>query len=173
MAANSNVGVGRNDAAYRGEVAWGGSRADLYKVDINTGARTLIEKALSRTYGTSPDSKWFLYLKNKQVRAFNLETGNSVLMDAASVPGKSYVNEDDDHAYEKPIWGLGGWSKDGKSVLLYDKFDVWQAPLDGGKAVNLTNGVGSAQQIQFRVVRFTPAGGGRGGRGRRRGCRRR
>jgi len=166
MAANSNVAVGRNDATYRGEVAWGGSRADLYKVDIDTGAHTLIEKALSRTYGTSPDSKWFLYLKNRQVRAFNLETGNSVLLDAAAVPGKSYVNEDDDHAYEKPIWGLGGWSKDGKSVLLYDKFDVWQAPLDGGKAVNLTNGVGSAQQIQFRVVRFgAPGGGGRGGRG--------
>jgi len=165
MAANSNVGVGRNDAAYRGEVAWGGSRADLYKVDVNTGARAPIEKALSRTYGTSPDSKWFLYLKNRQVRAFNLETGNSVLLDAAAVPGKSYVNEDDDHAYEKPIWGLGGWSKDGKFVLLYDKFDVWQAPLDGGKAVNLTSGVGSAQQIRFRVVRFTPGGGGRGGRG--------
>ncbi len=166
MAANMNVGVGRNDASYRGEVAWGGSRADLYKVDVATGARTLIEKALSRTYGTSPDSKWFLYLKTKQVKAFNLENGTTVTLDAATIPGKSYVNEDDDHAYEKPIWGVGGWSKDGKSVLLYDKFDVWQAPLDGGKAVNLTHGVGAAQQIQFRVVRFGAAGGGgRGGRG--------
>ena len=36
--------VGRNDAAYRGEVAWGGSRSDLYKVDVATGARTLIDK---------------------------------------------------------------------------------------------------------------------------------
>jgi hypothetical protein len=41
-AANSNVAVGRIDAAYRGEVA-GGAR-DLYKVDVNTGARSLIEK---------------------------------------------------------------------------------------------------------------------------------
>ncbi len=163
--ANGNVGVGQNDAAYRGEVAWGGSRADLYKVDINTGARTLIDKALSRTYGTSPDSKWFLYLKNKHVRAFNLETGKVLELDA-STPGKSFVNEDDDHAYEKPIWGVGGWAKDGRSVLLYDKFDVWQLPLDGGKAVNLTQGVGQAQEIQFRVVRFgAGGGGGRGGRG--------
>jgi dipeptidyl aminopeptidase/acylaminoacyl peptidase len=167
MAANFAVGVGRDDAAYRGEVAWGGSRADLYKVDATTGARTLIDKALSRTYGTSPDSRWFLYLKNRQVRAFNLETANSVQLDASRVPGKTYVNEDDDHAYEKPIWGMGGWSKDGKSVLLYDKFDVWQVPLDGGAAINLTNGVGRAQNIQFRVVRFdAPAGaGGRGGGG--------
>ena len=57
--------------------------------------------------------------------------------------------------------GVGGWTKDGKSVLLYDKFDVWEAPLDGGKPTNLTAGVGRAQQIQFRVTRF----GGAGGRG--------
>ena len=66
-AANNNVGIGRSDTAYRGEIAWGATRADLFKVDLNTGARTPIEKGLSRTYGTSPDSKWFLYLKNKQV----------------------------------------------------------------------------------------------------------
>src|SRR4029077_9949472 len=140
-------------------------RADLFKVDIATGARTPIEKGLSRTYGTSPDSKWFLYLKNKQVLAFNLDNGKSVTLDATTIPGKSYVNEDDDHAYEKPIWGVGGWTRDGKSVLLYDKFDVWQAPLDGGKPTNLTQGVGRSQQIQFRVTRFGSAGGGRGGRG--------
>src|SRR5262249_9587363 len=95
---------------------------------------------------------------------FNLATGNTVDLDAVA-GGKSFVNDDDDHAYEKPIWGVGGWSKDGRSVLLYDKFDVWQLPLDNvGKAVNLTQGVGAKDQIQFRVVRFGSAGG-RGGRG--------
>jgi dipeptidyl aminopeptidase/acylaminoacyl peptidase len=167
-AANSTVAVGRNDAAYRGEVSWGGQRADLYKVDVATGARTLIDKSISRSYGTSPDSRWFLYLKTKQLRAFNLENGSAVTLSAVGVPGATYVNDDDDHAYEKPIWGLGGWSKDGKSVLLYDKFDVWQAPLDGSKAINLTGGVGRAQEIQFRVVRFgRGANGGRGGGGGR------
>ena len=167
-AASSALAVGRNDAAYRGEVAWGANRADAYKVDVATGTRTLIDKSLSREYGTSPDSKWYLYLKNKQVRAFNLDNGTSVQLDASRVSGKSYVNEDDDHAYEKPIWGLGGWTKDGKSVLLYDKYDVWQAPLDGSAATNLTQGIGRAQGIEFRVVRFgsSPAGGRGGGGGR-------
>lgn len=165
-AANNKVAIGRSDTAYRGEIAWGANRQDLFKVDLATGVRTPIEKGLSRTYGTSPDSKWFLYLKNKQVQAFNLDNGSVVTLDATTIPGKSYVNEDDDHAYEKPIWGLGGWTRDGKSVLLYDKFDVWQAPLDGGKPINLTKGLGRAQQVQFRVTRFSAGGGGgRGGRG--------
>ena len=163
-AANNNVAIGRSDTAYRGEIAWGANRADLFKVDIATGARTPIEKGLSRTYGTSPDSKWFLYLKNKQVVAFNLDNGKAVTLDASTIPTKSYVNEDDDHAYELPLWGVGGWTRDGKSILLYDKFDVWQAPLDGSKPMNLTQGLGRSQQIQFRVMRFG-GGGGRGGRG--------
>jgi acetyl esterase/lipase len=165
-ARNGAIAIGRNDSAYRGEVEWGGSRGDSYKVNTETGERTLIDKGLSRTYGTSPDSKWFLYLKDKRVKAFNLETGKSVDVDAAT-PGKSFVDEDDDHPYEKPIYGVAGWVKDGHSVLLYDKYDIWQMPLDGGKAVNLTNGVGKAQQIVFRLVRLSA--GGRGGRGGGRG----
>ncbi len=162
---NGKFGLGRNDATYRGEVAWGGSHADLYRVNTETGERTLIEKALVRTYGASPDSKWFLYLKDKRVRAFNLETGKTVDIDAA-IPGKSFIDEEDDHPYERPIYGVAGWSRDGHSVLLYDREDIWQMPLDGGKAVNLTDGIGKAQQIQFRLVKFGAGGrGGRGGRG--------
>lgn len=160
--ANGKWAVGRNDAAYRGEVEWGGSRADLYRVNTETGERTLIDKSLSRVMGSSPDSKWFLYLKDKKVRAYNLESGKAVEVDAG--PAKSFINEDDDHPYELPVWGVAGWAKDGNSVLLYDKFDVWQLSLTGAKPVNLTAGVGRAQQIQFRVVRLG-AGGGRGGRG--------
>jgi dipeptidyl aminopeptidase/acylaminoacyl peptidase len=166
MAANNEVGVGRNDAAYRGEIAWGGSRADFYKVDANTGARTLIDRGLSRAYGTSPDSKWYLYIKNRQVRAFDLQNGQAVTLDASGTPDKDYINEDDDHAYELPIWGVGGWTRDGRAVLLYDKFDIWSAPLDGSKATNVTQGVGRQQQIQFRITSFSGGGGGgRGGRG--------
>jgi len=161
--ADGTLAVGRDDGAYRGEVAWGANRADLYRVDVATGARTLIDKSLSRTYGTSPDSRWFVYLKNKQVHAFNLESGSNVTLDASGLATKSYVNEDDDHAYELPLWGVGGWTRDGKAILLYDKFDVWQVPLDGTKAMNLTGGVGRAQGIQFRVVQL--AAGARGGRG--------
>jgi len=49
-------------------------------------------------------------------------------------------------------------------VLLNHKYDVWAVPLDGGTAIDLTHGVGAAQQIQFRVVRLDRRGG-RGGRG--------
>jgi dipeptidyl aminopeptidase/acylaminoacyl peptidase len=162
--ANGFWGIGRNDAAYRGEVSEGGTRADYYRVNMWTGERTLISKGLTRTMGSSPDGKWFLYLKDKHVHAFNLENAKDTVIDAKV--GKSFVDEQDDHPAEKPTYGVAGWTKDGNSVLLYHRYDIWQLSLDGGAAVNLTKGKGDADEVRFRLVRLDAgARGGRGGGG--------
>ena len=161
--ADARWAIGRVDTTYRGEVAWGGSRGDYYRVNTTTGERSLIDKGLTRTMGTSPDGKWFLYLKDKKVFASNLETGRTVQLGGDKI---SFLDETDDHPYEKPTYGVAGWSKDGKYVILNHRYDVYAVPLDGGKPVNLTAGLGEAQEIEFRIVRLDrPNGGGRGGRG--------
>jgi dienelactone hydrolase len=157
--------VGRNDKAYRGEIAWGGSHGDYYRVNLSTGELSLIEKKLSRTHGFSPDNKYWLYQQNGHVFTYNMETGAKQQIDG----NKNFVNVQDDHDYEKPIYGVAGWAKDGKSVLLYDRHDVWQLPVPAGTPVNLTRGEGAKQEIQFRIQNYASAGagggGGRGGRG--------
>ncbi|HEY9227547.1 MAG TPA: prolyl oligopeptidase family serine peptidase, partial [Gemmatimonadaceae bacterium] len=156
--------IGRIDTTYRTEVQWGGSKSDYFRVNTETGERSPIDKALTRTMGSSPDGKWFLYLKDKKVYAYNTETGKSTNLGAGDKI--SFVDASDDHPYEKPTYGVAGWSKDGKSVIVNHEFDLYSLPLDGGKAVNITGGVGAAEQIVFRVVRLDRAGGGgRGGRG--------
>src|SRR5512146_2805188 len=134
--------IGRVDTTYRGEVAWGGGRGDYFRVNTATGERTLIDKGLARTMGSSPDGKWFLYLKDKKVVAYNLETGRGTTLGGDDK--LSSGDEADDHPYEKPVDGVAGWSKDGKYVILNHRFDVYAVPLDGGKPVNLTGGVGDA-----------------------------
>jgi len=158
-----SAGVGRLDAPYRGEVAWGGSRADYYRVTTADGARTLIARGLSRTMGLSPNGEWFLYLQDGKVFAYNLRQGTTVQVDAAAK--RSFVDITDDHDYERPVYGVAGWSADGRSVLLYDRYDIWQLGLDGKTATNLTRGEGAKQSIRFRIVRLDRAGGGGGGRG--------
>lgn len=154
--------IGRIDTTYRTEVQWGGTKTDYYRVNTETGERTLIDRGITRTIGSSPDGKWFLYLKDKNVVAYNLETAKSATLGA----GTSFVDAQDDHPYEKPIYGVAAWSKDGKSVILNHRFDLYSVPLDGSKPANLTAGVGDAQQIVFRLVRLDrPNAGGRGGRG--------
>ena len=164
VAPNGKWAVGRLDTPYRLEVSWGGSKADLYRIATETGERTLIEKHVTRTMGISPDSRWYLYLKDKHVRAYNLETGRTVDLDDGEKI--SWLDAEDDHPYEIPTYGVAGWTKDGRSVLLNHRYDIWQLPLDGGKAVNLTRGVGESGKIRFRVVRLDRANrGGPGGGG--------
>jgi hypothetical protein len=161
--ANGKWAIGRDDAPYRADPMNTQNRTDYYRINTADGSRTLIGKALKRTYGTSPDSKWFLYLKDKHVYAYNLETGTSFMLDATAK--RTFIDVDDDHGADKPLYGVVGWAKDGKSVLLNDQYDIWQLPLDpAGKPSVLTNGLGKGQQIVFRVARLT-GGGGRGGRG--------
>ena len=155
--------IGRDATPYEHDFSEGQpSRGDYYRIDTTTGARTLIAKRLSRTMGASPDSKWFLYLENQHVMAYNLDTAKSTRVDTG---GGTFINTDDDHAAEKPVWGVAGWTKDGKSVLLYDKYDIWLQPLDGGKGANLTGGAGAADQVQLRLARLGGGGGRGGGRG--------
>jgi acetyl esterase/lipase len=156
--------LGRVDTTYRTEVQWGGSKSDYYRVNTETGERTLIANGLTRTMGTSPDGKYFLYLKDKKIYAYNVEAGKAVNLGAADKI--DFIDATDDHPYEKPTYGVAAWSKDGKSVIVNHRYDLYALPLDGGKAVNLTGGMGDRESIVFRLVRLDRAGGGgRGGRG--------
>src|SRR5262249_31352952 len=57
--------------------------------------------------------------------------------------------EDDDHNVPNPPTPLVGWAKDGQSVLISDGWDVWQFPVNGGAATNLT-GDGKREGLRYR-----------------------
>ena len=63
-----------------------------------------------------------------------------------------FENKEFDRPVEKSTYGVGGWSADGGSVFLNHKYDVWQVPLGGGEAVNLTGGMGGRESVRFRIV---------------------
>jgi len=145
-------GIGRLDAPYRHEITWGGSRADYYRIDTATGERQLMVEGLGRAMGTSPDSRWFLYLQDETLYVREIATGRTI--DLTALSGVDFVNRQDDHPYELPAYGIAGWSGDGERLLAYHRYDIWSLPLDGGEARNLTAGVGDRDDIRFRYVRL-------------------
>jgi dipeptidyl aminopeptidase/acylaminoacyl peptidase len=151
-AGDSKYAIGRLDEPYRYELSWGGGRADYCRVDLDTGERTLMVSALRRQHGASPDGRWFVYLKDGALQARELASGKTV--DLSALAGVSFVDETDDHAYELPTYGLAGWSTDGTAIIAQHRYDLWYLPVDGRKAVNLTQGVGDAEKIRFRVARL-------------------
>ena len=163
------VAVGRLDKPYRLDPTWGGSPADLYVLDPATGNRSLIEKKVARSLGLSPSGSWYLYQREGQIWA--VDTSSMKKQNISGSAAVSFINVDDDHPYEKPIWGIAGWMDEESAVVVDHRYDLWRLPLAGGKPENLTRGLGDREEIRLRHVNLdpdVPRGGGRFGRGNRR-----
>ena len=73
--------------------------------------------------------------------------------EALAVP---FAREDHDYPNDAPGYGVGGWVEDDAAVLLYDRYDVWQVPTEGGAPLCLTAGEGRAHERTFRLVHTDP-----------------
>jgi dipeptidyl aminopeptidase/acylaminoacyl peptidase len=147
----------------RWAVAWDGRNAvhdwqelgsNYYRIDVNTGARTPIIQDQLQTLGLSPDGRRYLYWKDQHVWAYELDTDRHVnLTQRAPV---SFVNAEWDYLSTAPAYGVAGYTKDGRGVVLNHRYDLYYVPFDGSAPRLLTNGIGSEHEIRFRYVRTDP-----------------
>ena len=139
-------GIGQDSRAYVSD--WKPRVADYYRVNTETGARDLIFEAHERTMGLSPDSKHYLYWRDHQVWDYEITSGKKTnLTRTAPV---SFVDTEDDHTGSKRSYGVTGWTKDGKAVVLTHRYDLYLQPLDGSRARCLTNNYGDKNEIRLR-----------------------
>jgi dipeptidyl aminopeptidase/acylaminoacyl peptidase len=146
--------VGRDERAYVSD--WKPSVADFYRVNTTTGERDLmLEEQLTRgAFGISPDGRTFLYWKDARFQAYDLEKGTSTTL---GPNGPDFTNTEYDHPGPKPPWGVAGYTRDSRNVIVEDKYDLWTLRLDGeGAARNVTNGFGAENRITLRLVRPEP-----------------
>jgi len=155
LAPDGKWAVGSDDRAYvRNEKIL--PTADFYRVDSATGERTLIAKGQLRgrhVFGLNPHATHFLYWKGGQIVAYDLAAGTAKTLGAGRV---SFVDREYDHPGTRPSYGIAGYTNDGKAVIAHHRYDLWLVPLDGSAPKNLTNGLGTAKEIRFRLLRAEP-----------------
>ncbi|MBM3814041.1 MAG: S9 family peptidase [Acidimicrobiia bacterium] len=150
--------IGVDDRRYRSMVDFDGRYADYYLVDATTGSRRLLAERLrgggfgASAVSFSPDAKHVLYYRDGNWFAAAVDGGAAVNL--TSGLGVKFHDEEDDTPDPASSYGTGGWTMDGKFVLLYDRYDIWQVSPDGNQASNLTDGVGRRRNMQFRLVRL-------------------
>jgi fermentation-respiration switch protein FrsA (DUF1100 family) len=149
------VAVADNWSAYAMERSIGRPAADVYLVDLATGNRTKIQERLTDDYylDASPAGKYLLYFREDNYWTVNTAT-HAVVNITKNIPTAFVDRESDYTIKQKPAFGLAGWTKDDASVILYDKFDLWQVTADGAHFTKLTDG--AADQIRHRYVKLNP-----------------
>ncbi len=163
---DGRVAVANSRERYMIEQMWGEGGTDVWVIDPATNARKLVREKINGSAQLSPDAKFVTFYDHAHWYAYNTANGKVIDL-TGGLKNVHFDQETDDHPDLPPAWGLAGWTKGDKSVLVYDRFDIWEFDPTGAKApIIVTDSVGSRENIQFRL---SEAGGGRGGRGGGRG----
>lgn len=115
--------------------------SDVYIVNLSNGARTLFRnKFYSPSFSSRPkpseDGEKFVYGDDGNFYVYDIPSQKTT-----NLTGKlpvSFVDEEDDHNITKPMNNFLSWSSDSRNVLISDGWDIWQIPVNGSAAVNLT-----------------------------------
>jgi dipeptidyl aminopeptidase/acylaminoacyl peptidase len=158
---DGRVVVANSRERYMVEQMWGDGGTDVYVIDPLSGSRNLVKEKINGQAQLSPNAKFVSMYDKGHWYTYN--TATAKLTDiTGGLKGVRFDNETDDHPAAAPAWGLAGWTKGDKSVLLYDRYDIWELDPTGVKPpVMVTDSVGRRNTIQFRLAES----GGRGGRG--------
>jgi dipeptidyl aminopeptidase/acylaminoacyl peptidase len=144
--------LGGDDREYRHMVEYDTRYADSYLVNTLTGERKLLTKKHEGQVTWAPGGKYALFFNGRDWNTISVPDGKTINL-TENLPVK-FFEEDDDHPAPPPAYSRANWTRDGKWVLLDDEFDVWRVAPDGSKAVNLTQGIGRKNHVEFRAARL-------------------
>ncbi|HEY3744009.1 MAG TPA: prolyl oligopeptidase family serine peptidase, partial [Bryobacteraceae bacterium] len=148
---NGKFGYAADWSAYGMERSIGRPAADITIIDLETGVRSRVRDRLNddEYLEESPTGKYLLFFEGNQYWTVN--TGTLAVVNITKNVKTAFANlESDATVKQKPPFGMGGWTKDESSVLLYDKFDIWKVAADGSSATRLTDG--AADHVRHRLV---------------------
>lgn len=139
-----------NPLAYEPQFNFTGP-TDIYLTDLKTNQKKLLLKEHSSNLKhtlPSPGGKYILYFKNHDWFAYQLPDGTVV-----NLTRNLKVQFDDelhDMPEENTAYGTAGWTENDKTVLLYDRYDIWEMDPMTQRATRLTKG--REQKTALRIV---------------------
>jgi dipeptidyl aminopeptidase/acylaminoacyl peptidase len=154
LAGDARFALGVSNVPYEKLVTWDDAYWDVYRVDVATGARTLIARRLKGdSPELSPGGRYAAGYDPLRRAWFTLRLADGRKAWITDPRVVRAAREDDDHPAPPPPYGFGGWLPGDRAALVYDRYDVWLVSPDGGRPVELTDGAGRAAKRIYRVAR--------------------
>jgi dipeptidyl aminopeptidase/acylaminoacyl peptidase len=146
--------IGTDNRSYRVMADHDPGYSDFYLVNTSDGTRKKIGSKQRGGVSLSPGAKYGIFFDGKDWNSYSVADGKTVNLTRSL--GVSFADELNDTPNVPGSYGVAGWTKDDREVLIYDRYDVWQISPDGSGAKNLTDGVGRRDKVTFRYVRLDP-----------------
>jgi dipeptidyl aminopeptidase/acylaminoacyl peptidase len=125
---------------------------DYYIKNVHTGTKKLFLKQQSHDPNQlcfSPTTNLIVYYRDKNWWLYNPEKDTTVNLTKRI---ETIWDNSDEVPHQFRIYGCAGWTADGKSILIYDAYDIWKVSLDGFRAVRLTRG--KEEQKIYRISKM-------------------
>ena len=148
--------IGTSDLPYRRELSWDTTYSDVALVDLKSGQRQPIMQHWRGTPSMSPGGRYLLFFDESEADWFTYRISDGAKVNLTSKLGLNFWREDHDTPNLPPSYGSAGWTAKDGSVLLYDKYDIWEIKPDGTSPRMITGGAGRKDQIVFRYRSLDP-----------------
>jgi dipeptidyl aminopeptidase/acylaminoacyl peptidase len=127
---------------------------DIYLVNVRTGMRQLIRKDCGSFPVWSPNDKYAVLYDAAKKAWLKIDPATAAVTNISQAIGFPVYDEEYDMPKEAPAYGIAGWTSDGKGVILYDRYDLWQVDLEGKKpAYAITGGYGRQNKTALRLLK--------------------
>jgi dienelactone hydrolase len=152
----TDFGLARDTDRYGIEASWESPNfADVYKVDLSTGERSLI---LERTQGSpslSPEARYLTWYQPGDSTWYVRDVESGRVRSLSGALPHPVWNEQNDTPSPAGSYGSAGWTRGDEFMLLYDQFDLWAVDPTGRTAPrNVTGGAGREEGLRFRAIRL-------------------
>lgn len=130
---------------------WEGStKKNYFLIDNKTGGRTEIIQNLNGSVAVSPLGKFVVIFDREKGKWFSYNVKTKQTLPLNSELPVSFVDEEFDMPDFPDPYGIASWTDNDESVIIKDRFDLWEFFLNGSKKPrNITNGFGRKNKITF------------------------
>lgn len=151
--ANEEWALVHSNFGHRISAQWEGSTKNrITLVSTETGQEKVIYDEFNGTGNLSPDGNYVLLFDRDSANWISYQVSNGQFITLNEGLPISFVHEDHDMPSLPRAYGMAAWSSDGKSVAIYDRYDIWSFKLNGSDKKMITNGYGRDNGISLRYL---------------------
>jgi len=155
---NAKYVLGSTNKDSRIATQWRGSdRKTYYLIDNLTGEKTKVVENLYGNAIVSPLGNYVVYFDIEAGAWYSYQVKSKQTIRLDKTISVSLVDELWDMPDDPRAYGIAGFTDGDESVIIKDRYDLWEISLTGKKAPrNITAGYGRKNKITFNTYRFDP-----------------